>query len=158
MNIDECPWYTNTANKTYVKDFCFTTDKCTLSVMRQVKNFLWSPMIITLLRKGISFLIMLSIGTGGIFSPLDVMISSGVERKLGVFFSLFFFFFFFFFLGGGGGLIQLPNNAYTRISNLVTEGYVVPSPLIRPVMYRNPSYSAFLVGNTLEIRMGQSCD
>ena len=55
--------------------------KFTLSVMRQARKFLWSPMTITWLRKGISFLILFSMGTGGIFTPSDMMISSGGERK-----------------------------------------------------------------------------
>ena len=54
---------------------------CTLSVMRHVRNFLLSPMTITLLRKGISLLIRLSMGTGGMFSPPDVMISSEGEKR-----------------------------------------------------------------------------
>ena len=48
--------------------------------MRQVRNCLSSPMTITLLRKSISSLILFSMGTGGMLSPLDVIISSGGER------------------------------------------------------------------------------
>ena len=54
---------------------------CTLSVTRQVRNFLLSPTTITFLRKGISLLIVLSMGTGGMFSPCDVMISSEGEKR-----------------------------------------------------------------------------
>ena len=48
--------------------------------MRQVRNGLWSPTTITLLRKGISSLILFSMGTGGMLSPLDMIINSGGER------------------------------------------------------------------------------
>ena len=50
--------------------------------MRQVRNCLWSPTTITSLRKGILSLIVFSMGTGGMLSPLDVIISSGGERVL----------------------------------------------------------------------------
>ena len=55
-------------------------ENVTLSVMRQVRNCLSSPTTITLLRKGISSLILFSMGTGGMLSPLDVIISSEGER------------------------------------------------------------------------------
>ena len=48
--------------------------------MRQVRNCLSSPTTITLLRKDISSLIVFSMGTGGMLSPLDVIISSEGER------------------------------------------------------------------------------
>ena len=51
--------------------------------MRQVRKLLWSPTTITLLRKGISFLILFSMGTRGIFSPSDIIITSGGERRSG---------------------------------------------------------------------------
>ena len=49
--------------------------KCTLSVTRQVRKFLLWPTTITLLRNFISLLILSSMGTGGIFSPPDVVIT-----------------------------------------------------------------------------------
>ena len=51
--------------------------------MRQVRNFLWSPTTITLLRKGISFLILFSMGTGWNLSPFGVTIRSEGERRSG---------------------------------------------------------------------------
>ena len=51
--------------------------------MRQVRKLLWSPTTITLLRKGISFLILFSMGTRGIISPSDITITSGGERRSG---------------------------------------------------------------------------
>ena len=51
--------------------------------MRQVRNFLLLPTTITLLRKGISLLILSSMGTGGIFSPSDVVITSRGDGKWG---------------------------------------------------------------------------
>ena len=48
--------------------------------MRQVRNCLLSPTTITSLTKGISFLILISMGTGWMLSPLDKIISSGGER------------------------------------------------------------------------------
>jgi hypothetical protein len=47
-----------------------------LRVIRHVRNFLLSPINMTLLRKGTLALITFSMGTGGMFSPPDVMISS----------------------------------------------------------------------------------
>ena len=51
--------------------------------MRQVRNFLLSPITITLLMKGSSFLMAFSMSTGGMFSPPDVMISSGRGKRKG---------------------------------------------------------------------------
>ena len=53
----------------------------TLSVMRQVRYSLLSPTTITLLRNGISLLILSSICTGWIFLQLDVLIMSESEWK-----------------------------------------------------------------------------
>ena len=53
----------------------------TLSVMRQVRYFLLSPTTITLLRNGISLLILSSIRTGWIFLQLDVLIMSESEWR-----------------------------------------------------------------------------
>ena len=53
----------------------------TLSVMRQVRYSLLSPTTITLLRNGISLLILSSMGTGWIFSPPDVVIMSESEWR-----------------------------------------------------------------------------
>ncbi len=61
------------------------TSQPTLRVTRHVKYFLWSPMTMTLLRKGTSLLMWFSMGTGGMFSPPEVMISSGERgRRIGV--------------------------------------------------------------------------
>ena len=48
--------------------------------MRQVRYFLWSPITKTLLRKGTSDLMRYSMGTGGMFSPPEVMMSSNKIR------------------------------------------------------------------------------
>ena len=42
-----------------------------------------SPTTITLLRNGISFLILFSMGSGWMFSPVDIMIHSGGEMESG---------------------------------------------------------------------------
>ena len=49
--------------------------------MRQVRYFRLSPTTITLLRNGISLLILSSMGTGWIFSQLDVLIMSESEWR-----------------------------------------------------------------------------
>ena len=54
----------------------FTFNACTLRVTTHVTYFLLSPMIMTLLRKGTSLLMWSSMGTGAMFSPPEVMISS----------------------------------------------------------------------------------
>ena len=55
----------------------------TLSVTTQDRYFLLSPMSMTLLRKGTASLILSSIGTGAMFSPPDVMISSIEKYHVG---------------------------------------------------------------------------
>ena len=52
-----------------------------MSVIRQVRFFLLSPTTITLLRNGISLLILSSIRTGWILLQLDVLIMSESEWK-----------------------------------------------------------------------------
>ena len=51
--------------------------------MRQVRKLLWSPTTITWLRKGISFLILSSMGSGWNLSPSDMIIRSEGERRSG---------------------------------------------------------------------------
>ena len=58
----------------------------TLSVNKQERNFLLSPITMTLLIRGTSSLIASSIGTGGIFSPPAVIISSVGNKMRNKFF------------------------------------------------------------------------
>lgn len=55
----------------------------TLSVIRQVRNSLLSPTTITLLRKGISFLILFSMGNTWTFSPPKVVMNSRQSDREG---------------------------------------------------------------------------